>query len=59
MLFTYSPVAHVLNECTNYDLTPGEMFVAELATATNAPWVQCNFLKKAFLESLDRSGLIK
>ncbi len=49
----------VLNECMTYDLTPRQMLDAELASATNAPWVHCNFLKKAFLECLDRSGLIQ
>lgn len=49
----------VVNECLNYSLTPQAMLEAELASAANAPWVQCNFLKKAFLESLHRSGLIQ
>lgn len=48
----------VVNECMNYSLTPQDMLEAELASAANAPWVQCNFLKRAFLESLNRSGLI-
>ena len=48
----------VLNECITFKLTPREMLEAELASAANAPWAQCNFLKKAFLEGLDRSGLI-
>ncbi len=48
----------VVSECFNYCLTPQAMLEAELASATNAPWVQCNFLKMAFLESFNRSGLI-
>jgi hypothetical protein len=49
----------VLNECMTYKLTPRQMLEAELASATHSPWVHCNFLKKAFLECLDRSGLIQ
>ena len=49
----------VLNECLTYGMTPEEMLEAELASASNAPSVQCNFLKKAFLESLSRSGVIQ
>ncbi len=48
----------VLDECVNYERTPRQMLLAELASASNSPWAQCNFLKKAFLEGLDRTGVI-
>ncbi|MFO0940701.1 MAG: hypothetical protein U0930_08030 [Pirellulales bacterium] len=50
--------SRILNECKTYNLTPREMLEAELKAASNAPWVHCNFLKKAFLECLERSGLL-
>lgn len=47
----------VIDESHNYEKTPQEMFVAEMKSATNSPWVDCNFLKKSFLQGCDEMGL--
>ncbi|NTU49775.1 MAG: hypothetical protein HGA87_02590 [Desulfobulbaceae bacterium] len=47
----------VLNENLNYKLSIPDMLVAELQSANSSPWVEANFLKKAFLEGCQRLGL--
>lgn len=47
----------VLNECNNYNLSVQEMLNAELQTAGSSPWVEANFLKKAFLEGCNETGM--
>lgn len=48
----------VLNEHQNYNLTRQQMLAAELQSANSSPWVDANFLKKAFLEGCDQAELL-
>lgn len=47
----------VLSECQNYNLAIPTMLDAELKSAEASPWVESNFLKKAFLEGCQQVGL--
>jgi len=47
----------VLDEHQNYKLSRLEMLDAEVRIATTSPWLEANFLKKAFLEGCQRVGL--
>ena len=49
----------ILNESSNYGLTVNDFFEAEINCATKSPWVDVNFLKKAFLLGCKQTGLIK
>lgn len=47
----------ILSEHQNYRLSRQEMLAAELQSASSSPWVDANFLKKAFLEACDQAEL--
>lgn len=47
----------VLIEYQNYNLTIPSMLDAELKSAEASPWVDANFLKKAFLQGCKHAGL--
>ena len=47
----------VMQDCHNYGLNPDEMYRAEVKTAKSSPWHDANFLKVAFLEGCDRTGM--
>ena len=47
----------VINENQNYSLSMQEMLAAELKSASASPWIDANFLKKAFLKGCDSAGL--
>lgn len=47
----------VLNERRNYNLSVHDILDAEIKRAGNEPWIESNFLKKAFLEGCQRAGL--
>jgi len=47
----------VLDECQNYRLDPAEMCEAEIKTAKCSPWHEANFLKVAFLEGCQQTGM--
>ncbi len=47
----------VLDECQNYRLDPAEMCLAEIKTAKSSPWYEANFLKIAFLEGCQQTGM--
>ncbi len=47
----------VLDECQNYERSPGQMARAEITTAKSSPWYEANFLKAAFLEGFERKGV--
>ena len=46
-------------ESKNYGKTPPEMLEAEIASATESPWFESQFLKKAFLLGCREKGLFK
>ena len=47
----------ILDDCHNYGLNPDQMYKAEVKTAKSSPWHEANFLKIAFLEACDRTGM--
>lgn len=47
----------ILDECYNYEKNPAQMYQAEIKTAKKRPWHEANFLKVAFLEGCDRTGM--
>ena len=47
----------MINENQNYSLSMQEMLAAELKSASASPWIDANFLKKAFLKGCDSAGL--
>ncbi len=47
----------VFDESENYGLSIEEMFEAEIRSAKANPWVESNFLKKAFLEGCQKAEL--
>ena len=47
----------VIDEHQNYNLTRQEMLAAELQSAHSSPWIEANFLKKAFLEGCEQAEL--
>ncbi len=47
----------VLDECQNYLLDPAAMCEAEIKTAKSSPWHEANFLKVAFLEGCEQTGM--
>ncbi|MGR6860641.1 HNH endonuclease [Aliivibrio salmonicida] len=50
-------ISRVLDERINYNLSINDMFNAEIKTATNQPYSDSNFLKKAFLTGCYESGV--
>lgn len=47
----------VLNECQNYKLSAQDMLVAEIKSASDSPFIEANFIRKAFLEGCQHAGL--
>lgn len=47
----------ILDDCRNYGLDPQQMHQAEVKTAKSSPWAEANFLKVAFLEGCERTGM--
>lgn len=47
----------IVNERLNYNMTIEEMLEAELACAKKSPWIDVNFLKRAFLEACNQAGV--
>ena len=47
----------IIEESKNYGLTIEGMLDAEIKSAEAAPWVESNFLRKAFLEGCQKAGL--
>lgn len=45
-------------ECLNYGRTPEQALEAELLACGESPWVDASFLKAAYLQEVDRAGLI-
>lgn len=50
-------LSRVFDESQNYGKTPPEMLDAEIASASQNPWFESQFLKKAFLLGCSNKGL--